>query len=148
MVPPNSFAPRVAAVGSGAPSTGQSAASSADTHPSRWRMLVLLACAELLGMSLWFAASAVSAQYRTLWDLSASQSGWLTTIVQLGFVVGTAVLATLNVVDIVPAGRLFAAGDVAQPRRGKVQRRLPIGGQRRRGAIACGSRAGCARAYC
>jgi len=73
-------------------------------------MLVLLACAELLGMSLWFAASAVSAQYRTLWDLSASQSGWLTTIVQLGFVVGTAVLATLNVVDIVPAGRLFAAG--------------------------------------
>jgi len=82
----------------------------ADTHPSRWRMLVLLACAELLGMSLWFAASAVSAQYRTLWDLSASQSGWLTTIVQLGFVVGTAVLATLNVVDIVPSGRLFAAG--------------------------------------
>lgn len=73
-------------------------------------MLVLLACAELLGMSLWFAASAVSAQYRTLWDLSASQSGWLTTIVQLGFVVGTAVLATLNVVDIVPSGRLFAAG--------------------------------------
>ncbi|HEY7897422.1 MAG TPA: MFS transporter [Gemmatimonadaceae bacterium] len=82
----------------------------ADTHPSRWRMLVLLACAELLGMSLWFAASAVSAQYRTLWDLSASQSGWLTTVVQLGFVIGTAVLATLNVVDIVPSGRLFAAG--------------------------------------
>ncbi len=61
-------------------------------------------------MSLWFAASAVSAQYRTLWDLSASQSGWLTTVVQLGFVIGTAVLATLNVVDIVPSGRLFAAG--------------------------------------
>ncbi|HEY5086451.1 MAG TPA: MFS transporter [Gemmatimonadaceae bacterium] len=73
-------------------------------------MLMLLACAELLGMSLWFAASAVSAQYRTLWDLSASQAAWLTTIVQLGFVVGTAVLATLNVVDIVPSGRLFASG--------------------------------------
>lgn len=85
----------------------------ADTHPSRWRMLVLLACAELLGMSLWFAASAVSAQYRTLWDLSASQSGWLTTIVQLGFVVGTAVLATLNAVDIIPSGRLFSIGALA-----------------------------------
>ena len=83
---------------------------SPDVHPSRWRMLVLLACAELLGMSLWFAASAVSAQYRTLWDLSASQAGWLTTIVQLGFVIGTAVLATLNVVDIVPSRRLFATG--------------------------------------
>jgi len=85
----------------------------ADTHPSRWRMLILLACAELLGMSLWFAASAVSAQYRTLWDLSASQSGWLTTIVQLGFVVGTAVLATLNAVDIIPSGRLFSIGALA-----------------------------------
>src|SRR6185437_5819695 len=112
MVSPNSLAPGTGAPDSGAPSAARSATSSADTHPSRWRMLVLLACAELLGMSLWFAASAVSAQYRTLWDLSASQSGWLTTIVQLGFVVGTAVLATLNVVDIVPAGRLFAAGAV------------------------------------
>lgn len=73
-------------------------------------MLVLLAFAELLGMSLWFAASAVSAQYRMLWGLTASQAGWLTTIVQLGFVIGTAILATLNAVDIVPSRRLFAAG--------------------------------------
>jgi MFS family permease len=73
-------------------------------------MLGLLACAELLGMSLWFAASAVSAQYRVLWDLDASQAAWLTTVVQLGFVLGTAVLATLNAVDIVPSGRLFACG--------------------------------------
>ena len=92
------------------PSMQRPTASAGDTHPSRWRILALLACAELLGMSLWFAASAVSAQYRALWDLSASQAGWLTTIVQLGFVVGTAALATLNVVDIVPSKRLFASG--------------------------------------
>lgn len=73
-------------------------------------MLALLACAELLGMSLWFAASAVSAQYRVLWSLSATQAGWLTTVVQLGFVLGTALLAALNAVDIVPSKRLFAAG--------------------------------------
>lgn len=30
-----------------------------DTHPDRWRMLALLAVAELLGMSLWFTGSAV-----------------------------------------------------------------------------------------
>jgi MFS family permease len=76
----------------------------------RWRTLVLLACAELMGMSLWFAASAVSAQYRVLWSLSAAQAGWLTTVVQLGFVLGTAILATLNAVDIVPSKRLFAGG--------------------------------------
>lgn len=73
-------------------------------------MLMLLAIAELLGMSLWFAASAVAGQYRLLWSLSATEAGWLTTIVQLGFVVGTAILATLNAVDIIPARRLFAVG--------------------------------------
>jgi MFS family permease len=80
-----------------------------DTHPDRWRVLVVLSVAELLGMSLWFAASAVSAQYRELWSLSASGAGWLTTIVQLGFVVGTAISAVLNLADVVPARRLFAA---------------------------------------
>ncbi|HEX6631143.1 MAG TPA: MFS transporter [Gemmatimonadaceae bacterium] len=80
----------------------------ADTHPHRWRTLALLATAELLGMSLWFAASAVSAQYRTLWGLTASEAAWLTTVVQLGFVAGTAASALLNLADIVPARRLFA----------------------------------------
>lgn len=60
-------------------------------------------------MSLWFAASAVSAPYRELWSLSASEAGWLTTVVQLGFVVGTAGSAVLNLADILPARRLFAA---------------------------------------
>ncbi|MGI8547915.1 MAG: MFS transporter [Gemmatimonadaceae bacterium] len=75
-------------------------------------MLALLAMAELLGMSLWFAASAVSAQYQLLWKLTASETAWLTTIVQLGFVLGTAVSAMLNIADIVPAKRLFAAGAI------------------------------------
>ncbi len=79
-----------------------------DAHPARWRVLALLATAELLGMSLWFAASAVSAQYRALWSLSASEAGWLTTVVNLGFVVGTAVSALLNLADVVPARRIDA----------------------------------------
>jgi MFS family permease len=78
-------------------------------HPHRWRVLALLAAAELLGMSLWFTASAVSPQLRELWALSASQAGWLTTAVQLGFVAGTAAAALLNVADLLPARRLFAA---------------------------------------
>ena len=71
-------------------------------------MLALLTIAELLGMSLWFAASAVSTQYTAQWSLSGSEAAWLTTIVQLGFVAGTAVSALLNVADIVPARLLFA----------------------------------------
>lgn len=82
---------------------------SADTYSTRWRVLALLAIAELLGMSLWFAASAVSPQLRAIWGLTTSEAAWLTTIVQLGFVCGTAVAAMLNLPDLIPAGRLFSA---------------------------------------
>src|SRR3954468_4460774 len=82
---------------------------SADTYSTRWRVLALLGFAELLGMSLWFSASAVTPQLRALWDLSTPEAAWLTTIVQLGFVAGTAVAAVLNLADLVPAGRLFSA---------------------------------------
>ena len=72
-------------------------------------MLALLACAELLGMSLWFAGSALSTQYAARWSLSASEAAWLTTVVQLGFVAGTALSAMLNLADVVPSRRLFTA---------------------------------------
>ena len=72
-------------------------------------MLALLAVAELLGMSLWFSGSAVAPILQERWQLTGEQVGWLTTMVQLGFVAGTAVSAVLNLADIVPAKRLFAA---------------------------------------
>lgn len=80
-----------------------------DIYSTRWRVLSLLGIAELLGMSLWFAASAVSPQLRVIWGLTPAEAGWLTTIVQLGFVCGTAVIAVLNLADLIPAGRLFSA---------------------------------------
>lgn len=60
-------------------------------------------------MSLWFAASAVSPQLAVRWHLSASAVGWLTAIVQLGFVLGTATSALLNLADVIPSRVLFAA---------------------------------------
>ena len=71
-------------------------------------MLALLSAAELLGMSLWFAASAVSSQLADRWSVHGSVVSWLTTIVQLGFVVGTAAVAVLNLADVMPSKRLFA----------------------------------------
>ena len=79
-----------------------------DDAPARWRVLALLAAAEVLGMSLWFSASAVSGQYRALWGLSDAQAGWLTTAVQLGFVAGTAGAAVLNLADVLPSRWYFA----------------------------------------
>ena len=60
-------------------------------------------------MSLWFAASAVAPQLAERWSLSPGESAWLTTIVQLGFVAGTAASAVLNLADIIPSRILFAA---------------------------------------
>jgi MFS family permease len=90
-----------------------SSAFGADEHPARWRVLALLAVAELLGMSLWFAASAVAPQLAEQWHLSGGQTGWLTTIVQLGFVVGTGAAALLNLADLLPARSYFATTAVA-----------------------------------
>jgi len=71
-------------------------------------MQTLISLATLLGMALWFVGSAVLPQLRERFDLSASQGGLLTTLVQLGFVVGTAGAALLNVGDLVPVRTLFA----------------------------------------
>lgn len=84
-----------------------------DSHPDRWRILVLLAVAELLGMALWFTGSAVGPTLAQSWSLTASEVGWLTTAVQLGFVCGTAMSALLNLADVVPSRRLFALAAVA-----------------------------------
>ena len=72
-------------------------------------MLALVGAAELLGMSLWFTATAVSEELGARWDLSPSQVGWLATSVNLGFVAGTAVAAVLNLADIVRSRVYFAA---------------------------------------
>jgi MFS family permease len=74
----------------------------------RWTVLALLSLAELLGMSLWFTASAVSPQLSRLWHLTAAQAGSLTTVVQLGFVAGTAVAALLNLADVIQSRTYFA----------------------------------------
>ena len=66
-------------------------------------MRALLSAAEPLGMSLWVAASAVSPQLATRWQLSPAETGWLTAIVQLGFVAGTALAALFNAADVVPS---------------------------------------------
>jgi MFS family permease len=82
---------------------------SGDSHPDRWRALALLALAELLGMSLWFAGTAVAPILQARWSLDATEVGWLTAIVQLGFVLGTAAAAILNLADLVPSRYYVAA---------------------------------------
>ena len=77
-------------------------------RPTPGRILLLLSLAELMGMSPWFAASAVGPQLAARWDLGPAQVGALTSAVQLGFVVGTALAALLNLADVLPVRFYFA----------------------------------------
>jgi len=77
-------------------------------HQRRWRALVLLSIAELLGMSLWFSGSAVVPALSVEWHLSPSQISWVANAVQLGFVAGTLFSATLNLPDVISTRHLFA----------------------------------------
>jgi MFS family permease len=81
--------------------------------PGRDRALWLLAAAMLLGMSAWFSASAVIPQLREEWALTPTAGAWLTIAVQLGFVTGALVSASLNLADVFPARRVFAASALA-----------------------------------
>jgi MFS family permease len=83
------------------------------TTSGKWRALALISVAELLGMSLWFTAGAVSGELTSVWGLTTAQAGWLTGAVQLGFVVGTALAAVLNLADLVPDRWLMSASALA-----------------------------------
>jgi len=70
------------------------------TDRARWRVLIMLSLAELLGIALWFSATAVVPALSTEWHLSDAGRAWLTMSVQIGFVVGTLFSALFNIPDL------------------------------------------------
>lgn len=74
---------------------------------SKWPTLILLAMAELLGMAVWFSASAVVPALTNAWSLTDAGKAWLTMSVQVGFVAGAFGSALLNLADRVSARKLF-----------------------------------------
>lgn len=77
-------------------------------QPGKWRTLLLLALAELLGMAVWFSASAVVPALASEWHLDESGRALLTISVQGGFVVGAFGSAVLNLSDRLSTRWLFA----------------------------------------
>ena len=76
-------------------------------------MLLLVAVGEVLGMSLWFSATAAAPAIVREFGMAAGGLAWLTMAVQAGFVAGTLITALTNLADAVNARRLFAVGCVA-----------------------------------
>ncbi|MEM7030709.1 MAG: MFS transporter [Chloroflexota bacterium] len=79
----------------------------------KWRIVLLLALAEFLAMSLWFSASAVTPALTNLWQLTPGDVAWLTMSVQIGFVVGAFLSALFNVADVWSPRVVFALGAFA-----------------------------------
>jgi MFS family permease len=75
-------------------------------------MLMLVALAEVFGMSLWFSATAAAPAIVGEFTLDEATLAWLTMAVQGGFVAGTLLTAVTNLADAISARRLFAAGCV------------------------------------
>ncbi|MCP4422277.1 MAG: MFS transporter [Chloroflexi bacterium] len=78
----------------------------------KWRILLLLSLAELLGMAVWFSASAVVPALTEAWNLSDGGRAWLTMSVQIGFVVGALGSAVFNLADRLPARWFFAGSSL------------------------------------
>jgi len=79
----------------------------------KWRALVLVGIAELFAMTLWFSGTAVGPELADAWNLSAAETAWLTNAVQLGFVAGALLSASLTIADIIPPRYLFAGSALA-----------------------------------
>lgn len=75
-------------------------------------MLGLVALAQLLGMTLWFSATAVTPLLAAELALSPAQATWLTLAVQAGFVAGTLGSAVSNLADLINPRRLLFLGCV------------------------------------
>ena len=80
-----------------------------DTSGTPWKALGLLTCAVMFAMSLWFSASAVVPTLMRLWHLSGPATIWLTTSVQIGFITGALISATLGLPDLLNARKLLVS---------------------------------------
>ena len=63
------------------------------------RILPIIIISQFSGTSLWFAGNAVIADIQREWHLPDSTLGWITSTVQLGFIIGTFLFALLSIVD-------------------------------------------------
>jgi MFS family permease len=80
--------------------------------PGRWRLLAILAVAQLLSFAPWFSASAVAPLLSAEWSLGRLDLPFLTIAVQFGFAAGALALAAIGAADVIPARYLLAAGSI------------------------------------
>lgn len=74
--------------------------------------IALIVVAELCGTSLWFSGNNAIRELSAQWQLSEAARAWLLMAVQIGFIVGTLVLAASGLADAFRAHHVFAVSAV------------------------------------
>ena len=74
------------------------------------RELAVIAAAQVLALTTWFAASAAAPAIKADWHLSGAEVPLLTTGVQVGFVIGALTSAFVNLPDRYPAPTVMTCG--------------------------------------
>lgn len=77
--------------------------------PGARRQVGLVAVIQVLGLGVWFSATAIAPKLRTEWSLGEAAAVWLTASVQLGFATGAVASGILTLADRVAPQRLMAA---------------------------------------
>jgi MFS family permease len=83
-----------------------------ESGSNKARSLAVLAVCEVLGMSLWFSASAVLPTLKAQYAISGTQAAALSSSVALGFVAGTLLSAVLGLADRVEPRRFFTTSAI------------------------------------
>ena len=81
-------------------------------HPQRWRVLAFLSTATVLSLTVWFSTNAIAPALEAERGFSSSDIAWLTIAIQLGFVLGTLIIAVTNLADLMNTRKLFAISAV------------------------------------
>ncbi len=91
--------------------TGASGAAGA-TFGAAWNMLAVVSLAQLLGMTLWLSATALTPLLIAEFNIAPSHAAWLTMAVQAGFVAGTLLTAISNLADVLNSRVLMFIGSI------------------------------------
>jgi MFS family permease len=75
---------------------------------SRWKALYLISISVLFALSLWFSASAILPELKVAWNLNSFTASWVTSSVQIGFIVGALISSLLGIPDRYNSRKVFA----------------------------------------
>jgi len=71
------------------------------------RILPTIIFSQFAGSSVWFAGNAVLPDIQQNWNLPSESVGWITSAVQLGFIIGTLIFAVFAIADRLAASKTF-----------------------------------------